>query len=82
MVADVQSWVDNPSSNFGWLLLGNEASAPTAKSFDSRESGNGPVLVVTFNAPIPTTNAWALLLIGLSLALLGVLSLSWRSARR
>ncbi len=82
MVADVQSWVDNPSSNFGWLLIGNEASATTAKSFDSRESGNGPALVVTFNAPVPTTNDWALLLLALLLASLGVLSLRWVSVRR
>ena len=24
MVADVQSWLDNPASNFGWLVLGDE----------------------------------------------------------
>src|SRR6201993_4456412 len=25
MVADVQSWLDNPASNFGWLVLGVES---------------------------------------------------------
>ena len=25
MVADVQSWLDNPASNFGWLVLGDES---------------------------------------------------------
>jgi spore coat protein A len=31
MVVDVQSWLDNPASNFGWLVLGDESSttAPT-----------------------------------------------------
>ena len=76
MVADVQSWVDNPSTNFGWMLVGNESSQPSAKSFDSRESGSGPVLVVTFNAPVPTTKVWALMLLAVILALLGLTALS------
>lgn len=37
MVADVQAWLDTPSVNFGWLLLGNESAFPTTKRFDSRE---------------------------------------------
>ena len=35
MVADVQMWLDNPASNFGWIVIGDEASAGTAKRFDS-----------------------------------------------
>src|SRR5262249_37924132 len=27
MVADVQGWLDTPSSNFGWIVLGDEAEA-------------------------------------------------------
>lgn len=38
MVADVQGWLDSPGTNFGWILIGNEASLSTAKRFDSRES--------------------------------------------
>lgn len=71
MVADVQSWVDNPASNFGWILVGNEFTQPTAKSFDSRESGSGPELVVTFNAPVPASGPWTLLALALVLALAG-----------
>jgi len=26
MVADVQSWLENPASNFGWLVLGDEST--------------------------------------------------------
>ena len=26
MVADVQGWLDNPASNFGWLMLGDEST--------------------------------------------------------
>lgn len=37
MVADVQSWVTSGNS-FGWILITNELSAPTAKRFESRES--------------------------------------------
>jgi len=51
MVADVQAWLDNPSSNFGWLLKGTEAGNQTTKRFDSRENSvveNRPVLVVEF----------------------------------
>src|SRR6266487_5860292 len=31
MIADVQSWVNNPASNFGWLVLGDESTGATAK---------------------------------------------------
>ena len=51
MVADVQSWLDDFSTNFGWLLLGNESSTQTSKRFDSRENatgGNRPVLTVEY----------------------------------
>lgn len=54
MVADVQDWLDNPETNFGWLLKGNEATSGTAKRFDSRTSANAsrrPVLVVEYSIP-------------------------------
>jgi hypothetical protein len=38
MVEDVQSWLDDPSGNFGWILLGDETISQTVKRFDSRES--------------------------------------------
>jgi hypothetical protein len=38
MIADVQSWLDNPQNNFGWILIGNESVAQTAKRFDTREN--------------------------------------------
>jgi len=31
MIADVQSWLDNPITNFGWLVLGDESAIGTAK---------------------------------------------------
>ena len=54
MVNDVQGWLDNPSSNFGWLLQGNESTNKTTKRFDSRENGtpsNRPALTVEYAPP-------------------------------
>jgi hypothetical protein len=48
MVADVQSWLDNPASNLGWLLLGDESTATTTKRFDTRESASPPVLTIQY----------------------------------
>jgi hypothetical protein len=48
MVADVQSWVNNPASNFGWLVLGDETAIATAKRFDTRESASPPVLTIQY----------------------------------
>ena len=48
MVADVQSWLDDPNSNFGWLLRGDESIATTTKRFDTRESASPPVLTIQY----------------------------------
>jgi hypothetical protein len=56
MVSDVKSWLDNPSTNFGWILIGNESEPTTAKRFDSRENSiqeNRPILTVFYKT---TTN--------------------------
>ncbi len=55
MVADVQAWLDNPATNFGWVLIGNEAADRTARRFDSRENRNPayrPVLTIEFIPPV------------------------------
>ena len=56
MVTDVQSWVDNPASNFGWLVLGDESTSMTSKRFDTRESASPPVLTIQYISPrvLPT----------------------------
>ena len=54
LVADVQGWLDEPSSNFGWILIGNESTALTAKRFDSGEHPtptNRPELVINYTPP-------------------------------
>jgi hypothetical protein len=50
MITDVQSWLDNPGSNFGWLVLGDESTAATAKRFDTRESSSPPVLTIEYRS--------------------------------
>ena len=52
LVADVQDWVSDPATNFGWLIAGDESSLHSAKRFDSRENDNPanvPRLLVTFS---------------------------------
>ena len=41
LVADVQAWLDSPSTSFGWILVGDESMATTAKRFDSRTNASG-----------------------------------------
>jgi hypothetical protein len=56
MAADVTAWLNDPSSNFGYMIRGNEADAGTAKRIDSSENAtlaNRPVLVIDYT-PIPT----------------------------
>lgn len=51
MIADVQSWLDDPDTSFGWLIRGNESATQTAKRFDSKDNGtlaNRPVLEITY----------------------------------
>jgi hypothetical protein len=43
MVNDVQGWLDSPGSNFGWILIGNESTDPTAKRFASRENDESSI---------------------------------------
>lgn len=51
LVADVQTWLDDPAANYGWLLLGDESRSKTTKRFDSKDNTteeNRPVLVVEY----------------------------------
>ena len=51
LVADVQSWLDQPSGNFGWVIIGNEAISRTARELYSRESVFPPSLRIEFTSP-------------------------------
>ncbi len=46
---DVQDMLDLGSANFGWIIFGRENFSETAKRFDSRESGNPPVLTIQYS---------------------------------
>ena len=49
LVADVQFWVNNAASNFGWLVLGDETITSTVKKFASREGLTPPGLTVFYS---------------------------------
>ena len=63
LAADVQFWLDNPSSDFGWILFGEEGSATSTnvKRFDTHENtGAGvepPTLTIDFTVPEPASFA-------------------------
>ena len=57
MVGDVQFWLDHPTQNFGWCVLGDESAVQTVKRFETRESANSalrPLLTVDFVPPVTT----------------------------
>jgi hypothetical protein len=56
LIADVQSWVNQPATNFGWILLGNEEEDGSAKRFNSREhptASTRPTLIIEFATACP-----------------------------
>ena len=86
MVADVQDWLDDPSTDFGWILIGNERAPATAKRYDSREHpspGNRPGLTVTYTLPagdagaVPDGDEVPGTMLSVNKSLLGRLRLSW-----
>jgi hypothetical protein len=51
LIARIQQWLDQPATNFGWIILGDESTRVTAKRFDSREiqfTETRPALTITF----------------------------------
>lgn len=51
MASDVQGWLDGVVDNHGWIIIGDETAAGTARRFDSRENtvaANRPTLTVTY----------------------------------
>jgi len=87
LVADVQSMLDTPGSNFGWVVTGEEVASGTARAFDTREAptyplfnGTAPVLEITYTGPAPVP---ALGVGGVAvLALLALGSGAWVLSRR
>jgi hypothetical protein len=74
MVADVQGWLDNPATSFGWMIRSNETAAGTAFRYGSRENANPafrPVLTIDYTPPIETPAVSATGIALLALTLLG-----------
>ena len=56
MKNDVQGWLNTPSSNEGWVLVGDESTGSTARRFTSREATNDagdhfPELIIDYTPP-------------------------------
>jgi spore coat protein A len=63
MTSDVQSWLDTPATNYGWIVIGNEIDTRVVKRFDSREnttSSRRPALEIDFTPLAPTGACCAL----------------------
>lgn len=64
LAVDVQSWIDNPPSNYGWCLRGPENDLLVARRFTSRNSTNAsqrPRLVLQYafiRPPQPHFESW------------------------
>jgi hypothetical protein len=75
MIADVQTWLADSSTNFGWIVQGNEGANGTAKAFASREAANStqrPQLTITYTSAVPEPAT-------LALALFPALLLGWNA---
>jgi hypothetical protein len=69
LISDVQSWLDNPLTNFGWAVVSaNESSNQSVRAFYSSEATQNssgatldpawrPMLTVTYVVPEPVTVA-------------------------
>lgn len=67
LVADLNAWLANPASNFGWIAIGDETESATARRVPSREAVSAfqrPELVLAL-APIPEPSTYWLLGAGL-----------------
>ncbi|MCC6361288.1 MAG: DNRLRE domain-containing protein [Phycisphaerales bacterium] len=57
MLADVEAWRAEPNQNFGWIVVGDETAAGTAKRFASRENPDvdlRPKLTIEYEViPLP-----------------------------
>jgi hypothetical protein len=61
-IGDVQNWLNNNATNFGWILIGDETTQLTAKRFASRENPNTtqrPQLTVTYSVNLPKVYTFA-----------------------
>jgi len=56
LVSDVQGWINKPSTNDGWIVIGDESTAQSAREFASIAIGNSslePSLTITYTTAVP-----------------------------
>jgi len=66
MAIDVQSWIDAPATNHGWIMIGLETVNQLPKLFGSGESAVAPVLSVHVT-PVPEPAVFLMMSLGLGL---------------
>ncbi len=52
LLRDVKLWIQDPSRNFGWILIGDETARQTVRAFASREASDPsfrPVLEIVYS---------------------------------
>src|SRR5262249_16896884 len=58
LAADVQAWLANPASNFGWFIAADGETAGSGKQIGSRENpGNEPMLTIEYTVPLAPPTA-------------------------
>ncbi|BCA57077.1 hypothetical protein W02_42170 [Nitrospira sp. KM1] len=60
MVADVQNWLNNPSSNNGWEMINTDENVQSFRAFYTKEWSDPsmrPQLSITYLAPVPVPAA-------------------------
>ncbi len=77
LISNIQNWVDNPETNFGWILRGNELINGSSKRFSSSENtgsggANVPLLNIEYQVAVVPIPASAWLLASGLIALIGV----------
>lgn len=60
LVRDVQGWIENPATNFGWMLRGDETGYQNAKRFLASENGGDqiPTLTIQYTLRAPARPGW------------------------
>ncbi len=53
LAAQVQGWADDPATNHGWLVLGEESVVGSSRRFDSRTGASPPLLTIDFTPSPP-----------------------------
>ena len=51
MLAELNDWLETPSSNYGWIIIGGEDGGYSAHRFGSRQNGtpeNRPRLTISY----------------------------------